>query len=285
VAIVIPNRDQPDLLRRCVRFLECLHYPKRELIVVDHASTDPATLALYAELKEQHDFAILRVSGRFNFSRMANLGVAASTSEVVLLVNNDVEITQARQAQMMIEHAMRPEIGVVGALLSYPDGNVQHAGMVLRSGLHAGHAVLAQYAFRGAPKCADGYLYALRTVRNYQAVTGALIATRRIVFDRAGGFDEVNLPVEYNDVDYCLRVRSLGFRVIVVPTEGIVHRESSTRGLASTPEVEQMRKAGARLIVERWREAIDRDPFGNPHVDFGDRPQARLPWTEMAGRP
>ncbi len=286
VAIVIPNRDQPKLLQRCVRFLgQMENHPAPELVIVDHASIDPATLALYAELEEKHGARILKVGGRFNFSRMVNLGAAATTADVLLLVNNDVEVTDHRQVEMMIAHAMRPEVGVVGARLMYPDGTVQHAGVVLRTGARSEHPVLAQHVLRGASGHADGYLHALRTVRNYQAVTGAIVATRRAVFEQLGGFDEVSLPVEYNDVDYCLRAREMGFRVIAVPTDGIIHRESSTRGFDSTPEVLRMRRTAVRLMAERWGEAVNNDPFRNPHVDFGERPQVLFPWTDRAGNP
>ncbi|TIL82921.1 MAG: glycosyltransferase [Mesorhizobium sp.] len=285
VAIVIPNRDQPKLLKRCVGFVKALENLSPELVIVDHASTDPATLALYAELQEKHGARIVRVHGRFNFSRMVNMGVAAATADVVVLLNNDVEITHPRQLELMVAHAMRPEVGVVGARLLYPDGSVQHAGIVLQPGSHSEHPVLAQHVLRGAPGNADGYLHAMRTVRNYQAVTGAIVASRRTVFHEIGGFDEVCLPVEYNDVDYCLRARLKGFRVIALPTDGIIHRESATRGSEATPEVLRMRIASMRLIAERWREAVDQDPFCNPHVDMGDRPQAGFPWTDRVGNP
>ena len=284
MAIIIPNRDRPELLGRCVSFLKYLEGPAPEVVIVDHSSSAPATLALYAELQTQHRARIVKVEGRFNFSRMINLGVAATSADVVVLLNNDVEITDPSQVGSMVRHAIRPEVGVVGARLLYPDGTVQHSGMILRAGRHAIQPVSAQHVLRGAPGHADGYLDALRTVRNYQAVTGALIATRRTVFDQVGGFDEVNLPVEYNDVDFCLRVRAMGYRVIVVPTEGMIHRESSTRGTTATPEVERMRAAAMHLIAERWSEAFNRDPFCNPHLDLGDRPQVMFPWANNADR-
>jgi len=280
VAIVIPNRDQPELLRRCVHFIESLHGPAPELVIVDHESSDPATLALYSQLRGRHDARIVSVHGRFNFSRMINLGVAATQAEVVLLLNNDVEITDAGEAEMMIARALRPQTGVVGAHLLYPDGLVQHAGVILRPGPSLQHSVAAQHVLRGTGKHSDGYLHILRTTRNYQAVTGAIMATRRTVFDQAGGFDEVSLPVEYNDIDYCLRVRAAGLRVISLPTKGIIHRESSTRGLVTTPEVQGMRTAAMRLMVDRWPQAVNHDPFRNPHLDLGERPEGIFPWTK-----
>ncbi|WP_181176193.1 glycosyltransferase [Mesorhizobium sp. B2-3-4] len=282
VAIIIPNRDKPELLRRCVRFLEFTEIAGLELVIVDHASTDPETLALYAWLKQRYSARILRIDGRFNFSRMVNLGVAATTAQMVLLLNNDIEVTKPHEIDMMVSHAMRPEVGVAGARLLYPDGRVQHAGVILRPGPGQEQTVVSQHVLRGAASHSDGYLHALRTVRNYQAVTGAIIATRRDVFDKAGGFDEVNLPVEHSDIDYCLRVRAAGFRVISLPTAGIVHSESSTRGLDTTPEVSRMRVAAGELMIRRWRDAVNHDPFRNPHLDWGDRSQALFPWTNWS---
>jgi GT2 family glycosyltransferase len=278
VAIVIPNRDRPDLLQRCIGFLEFFDGPSAELVVVDHASTDPATLAIYAELEKRHRARILRIGGSFNFSRMVNLGIAATSAEVVVLMNNDVEITLPGQLEAIIEHAMRPEVGVAGARLLYPDGKVQHAGVLLRPSENQQYPIRAYHVLRGAREDADGYLHALRTVRNYQAVTGALIATRRNVFERAGGFDEVNLPVEYNDVDYCLKVRAIGLRVVALPTDGIIHRESSTRGTDETAAVQEMRIYAMAVMADRWRDAVDSDPFLSPWADIGDVPEVRFPW-------
>jgi GT2 family glycosyltransferase/SAM-dependent methyltransferase len=283
VAIVITNRDRPDLLARCIRFLDFYEGSAPELVIVDHASTDPATLAIYAELEKTHGARIRRIGGAFNFSRMVNLGVAATSAEVVVLMNNDIEVTAPGQIEAIIDHARRAEIGVVGARLLYPNGQVQHAGLLLRPGVdQRKFPVIAEHVLRGAPRHADGYLHALRTIRNYQAVTGALMATRRAVFENVGGFDEVNLPVEFNDVDFCLRVRAMGLRVVVLPTDGIVHRESSTRTTRATPEVQTMRSAAMALIADRWSDAVNRDPFCSPWACLGEVPEVRFPW--MADR-
>ncbi|WP_233880368.1 class I SAM-dependent methyltransferase [Paraburkholderia flagellata] len=280
VAIVIPNRDRPELLERCVRFLEHFEGPAPELVIVDHSSTDLRTLALYDQLQARYGAVIRRVSGRFNFSRMVNIGVAASSAEAIVLLNNDVEITVPGQLEMMIRHAVRPEVGVVGAHLLYPDGTVQHAGMLLEPGPNRRQPVIPRHVLRGAPQTSEGYLHALRTVRNYQVVTGALLVTRRAVFERAGGCDEVSLPVEYNDVDYCLCARAMGLRVIAVPTQGIYHNESSTRGTEDTPEVIQLRAANSAMMASRWGDTLIHDPFRNPWAEIGDVPQVRFPWTE-----
>jgi len=283
IAVVIPNRDQPELLGRCIAGLDVLGRPEVELVVVDHDSTDPDTLALYGALVERYGARVERVRGRFNFSRMVNAGVAATTADVVLLVNNDIECTEPGQLDELVAHASRPDVGVAGAHLVYPDGRLQHAGMLLRPGPDAGrHPIAAEHVLRGAPAGSEGYLGNLTAVCNYQAVTGALLATRREAFEHLGGFDEVNLPVEYNDVDYCLRAREAGWRVVAVPTRGVVHRESSTRGTAMTPEVAEMRRAAMTLLVERWPDAFRRDPFHNPWVRLGEVPSPRFAWSTEA---
>lgn len=282
LAIVVPNRNKPELLKRCTRFLEFPNRFRPELVVVDNASDEPAVSAIYRDLCARHGARIVQMNQPFNFSRMVNLGVAAATAEVVLLLNNDVEITAPGLLEQMLAHALRPEVGVVGSKLLYPDGTVQHAGMMLSPGPTPENCVRAKHVLRGAPGTADGYLYQLRTVRNYQCVTGALLAMRREVFEHVGGFDEVALPVEYGDVDFCLRVRRAGRRVIALPLDGAVHAESSTRGTASPPAVMDMRTAAMAVIAERWPGAIAHDPYRNPWVAVGEVAEARFPWSGHA---
>ncbi|HML14991.1 MAG TPA: glycosyltransferase, partial [Xanthobacteraceae bacterium] len=282
LAIVIPNRNKPELLEQCVRFLEFENRFRPEVVVVDNASDEAAVRTLYRDLRARYGARIIQMDQSFNFSRMVNLGVAATSAELVLLLNNDVEITTPGLVEQMIAHAVRPEIGVVGSRLMYPDGRVQHAGMLLRPGESQDHPVRVEHVLRGAPTAAEGYLYQLRTIRNYQSVTGALQMMRRDVFDHVGGFDEVAFPVEYGDVDFCLRVRRAGWRVIALPLDGILHPESSTRGTASPPAVVAMRTAAMKIMAERWPDAIARDPYRNAWVEVGEVPEARFPWSAGA---
>jgi O-antigen biosynthesis protein len=279
LAIIIPNRNNSELLKRCVRFLEFPNNFRPELIVVDNASDEPALVAVYDDLRKRHDARIVQMNQPFNFSSMVNLGVAASKAEVVLLLNNDVEIAGPGLLEQILTNALRPEIGVVGSRLLYPDGTVQHAGMILMPGSRSEHGVLARHVLRGAPRTADGYLHQLRTVRNYQCVTGALQAMRREVFQRVGGYDEVSLPVEFGDIDFCLKVRRAGWRVIALPLDNVIHFESATRGTDSLPPVIEMRAAAKAVIAKRWPDAIVHDPFRNPWVDVGDIPEAWFPWS------
>lgn len=286
LAVIVPNRNRPDLLTRCLKFLDLQNRFKTELIIVDNASDDPSVLALYAQLEARYGARIVGMNQRFNFSRMVNLGVAAAAAKTFLLLNNDVEITGPGLVEQMLAHASRPEVGVVGTKLLNGDGTVQHAGIQLLEG-HAGvQTMLALHVLRGAKRDDPGYLGALSCVRNCQAVTGALMVGRRDVFLEVGGFDEVHLPVEFNDVDYCLRVRRAGYRVLCLPLDGIFHLESSTRGSELSPEVARMRLAAMACMADRWREAFRHDPYRNPWVELGDVPRARFPWSgEGAGTP
>lgn len=279
LAVIVPNRNRPELLKQCLKFMDFENGFKTELIIVDNASDDPSVVALYAQLEARHGAKIASMNQRFNFARMVNVGVAVARAETFLLLNNDVEITAPGLIEQLLAHAQRPEVGVVGTKLLNGDGTVQHAGIVLEEG-HAGvQTMLARHVLRGASRSDPGYLGALSCVRNYQAVTGALMAGRRGVFVEVGGFDEVHLPVEFNDVDYCLRVRRAGYRVLCLPLDGIFHLESSTRGSELSPEVARMRQAAMACMADRWREAFRHDPYRNPWVELGDVPRACFPWA------
>lgn len=274
VAVIIPNKDRPELLERCLTFLRFETRIHWEIVIVDNASTDIRTLMLYDELQQQHQAKIIKMDSTFNFSRMINMGVASSSSPVLLLLNNDVEITRSGTTERLLSHALRPEVGIVGSKLLYPDGTVQHSGMLLggcgESNFQEDHCYIGRHVMRGARGDAPGYLNNLQTIRNYQSVTGALMMIRRQVFDQVGNFEEIHLPVEYNDVDYCLRVRQAGYRVVCLPSDGIYHREASTRSLDNTPGTLEMRRKAIDYMKSCWRDKFKSDPYDNPRINLGD---------------
>lgn len=278
MAIVIPNRNRPDLLSRCVALMELPNAFKPELVIVDNASDDPHTLAIYDQLRARYDARVVPMNQPFNLSRMINIGVAACTSDVLLLLNNDVEVTVEGLLEQVLAHARRPEVGVVGSRLLYRDDTLQHGGMLLGRGPTQEQPVMASHVLRGAGRADCGYLHQLDTVRNCQAITGAMLAVRREVFDQVGGFDEVVLPAEFNDVDFCLKVRRAGLRVIVLPLDGIYHNECASRGGAPPDLV--MQTESMRVMVARWEEYFLHDPFRSPWVDVAESPSAKFPWFE-----
>ncbi len=250
ISIIIPVRDRVDLLARCLDSLTSkTSYAPYEIVVVDNDSQSEEARAYLSNLKHR----VLPYSGPFNFSAMNNFAVEQTDSPWLLFLNNDTEVIEGEWLTMMAEHVQRPAVGAVGPKLLYPDDTVQHAGIVV------GVGGVAEHAFRGLPADAPGVCRQLQTTRNYSAVTGACLLTRREVFEEVGGFDEERLPVTFSDVDLCLKMRRAGYRVVYVPFAKLYHHESGTRRPAVEPlETEVMR--------ERWPDVLEHDPYYNPNL-------------------
>jgi GT2 family glycosyltransferase len=225
VSVVVPNRDSFALIREVADGLfRRTDYPDFELIVVDNGTTDPQTLALYVELRERPNFTLHMEKAPFNFSAQVNNGVALATGEALLLLNNDVEVLAPDWLAEMVGCLAYPDVGVVGARLLYPDRTLQHAGVVVGLGDLAGHWYVGRQPDFPGPM---GRL-AVRSAMT--AVTGACMLISRPCWDATGGFDETGFAVAYNDVDFCLRARSAGFRTLYTPFATLVHHESASRG-------------------------------------------------------
>jgi GT2 family glycosyltransferase len=250
ISIIIPVRDRVDMLARCLDSLTSkTNYAPYEIVVVDNDSQSEEARAYFSHFKHR----LLRYSGPFNFSAINNFAVEQTDSPWLLFLNNDTEVIEGDWLTMMAEHVQRPEVGAVGPKLLYPDDTVQHAGIVV------GVGGIAEHAFRGLPAEAPGVCRQLQMTRNYSAVTGACLLTRREVFDEVGGFDEERLPVTFSDVDLCLKMRRAGYRVVYVPFAKLYHHESGTRRPAVEPlETEVMR--------ERWPDLLEHDPYYNPNL-------------------
>jgi GT2 family glycosyltransferase len=251
VSIVIPTRDNVDLLRACIESLETrTAYDNFEILVVDNDSRDPATLEYLSGSRHR----VVRYPHPFDYARINNVGAAAAKGEQLLFLNDDTAALEPSWLEAMVEHAQRPEVGAVGAKLLFPDGTIQHAGIVVGLQGKAGHA------FWGFPGDHPGYYDFARVIRNYSAVTGACLLTRKAVFDEVDGFDEA-FAVSYNDVDLCLRMRQRGYWIVYTPYAALRHHQSASRGPYDP--------AGDRkyedLLRARWGQVIaDGDPFYNP---------------------
>jgi GT2 family glycosyltransferase len=251
------------MLRKALAFLDHLQGVDLEVVIVDHMSKDPDLLAYYQELDRRGPFKLVRYDRGFNYSLMINAGVAASSRPVIVMMNNDVEITRPEALVTLLQEAMRPEVGVAGSRLLYPDETIQHCGVTLLEGGHADH--ILRYV-----RCDDpAYQNVLSEVCEYQAVTGALMACRREVFDAVEGFNEVYLPIEYNDIDFCLKVREQGLKVICLPLKGVYHHESVSRGRDLDVMGRLIRSEASRYMSRRWREEYSKpDPFLDPDSDY-----------------
>ena len=261
VTVIILTKDRPGLLSACVRgVLERTDYGAVELLIVDNGSTDPEARSLLASLEQRKDVRVLRRPGPFNFAAFNNAAAGEARGDILLLLNNDVEALQPGWLGEMVCHAVRADVGAVGARLLYPDGTVQHAGILL------GPDGAATHVGRGATPDDPGYLGQLARTRDLSAVTGACLAIRSSVWQAVGGMDE-RLAVTWNDVDLCLRVRSAGLRVIWTPHATLLHREAATRGLEADDPARAARfRTEQALMRDLWGDALDNDPFLNPNL-------------------
>jgi GT2 family glycosyltransferase len=277
VTLIMPIRDHPQLLARCAAgILHRTDYPDIALLIVDNDSTDPETVALLARLQAADTrVRVMRVPGPFNYSALNNAAVSRAQGDIIVLVNNDIDVIESGWLREMVSHAVRPDIGAVGAKLLYADGRIQHAGIVLGVGRHGDGPGVAGHFGHGAVGDAIGYFGQFALTREVAAVTGACLAMRRAVFEAVGGLDDTHLPVSFNDVDLCLRIRETGLRVIWTPFAELYHLESHSRGADLTPEQVTRAAGEAAYMRARWGPVLDRDPFYNPNFDHVDH-QFRL---------
>ena len=260
VSIIIPTRNHAKDLRRCVEaILEKTSYEDYEIVVIDNGSDEADAKALLAELPKNAGVKVVPYDVPFNFSEICNFGASQATGEYLLFLNNDTEVVSSEWLEEMVMFAQRPDVGVVGAKLYYGDGTVQHAGVVLDG------KDTAKHAFLGVPHDHEGYASRAILAGNFSAVTGACMMMRADVFSKVGGFDET-FPVAYNDIDLCLRVRSLGLLVVMTPFAELYHYESRSRGYEDTPEkVRRLMSEGERIRV-RWKDVFRAgDPYYNPN--------------------
>lgn len=261
-SIVIPSRDRLDLIGRVTEgVLRQTEYPAIELVIVDNGSTDPAVLELYGRLRADPRVRIELYPHPFNFSAMTNAGVRAASGQVLVLLNNDIAVLEPSWLTAMVGQAVRPEVGAVGARLLYEDGTLQHAGVVVGLGGRAGHIL------RRRPGDTPGHLGRLRVAHEVSAVTAACLAVERRKFDAVDGFDEKTFGIDFNDVDFCLRLGARGLKTIWTPKATLSHLESVSRG---RPKGEERRRfeREADAFADRWRGVIRHDPFYHPALSL-----------------
>lgn len=259
VTVIVPTRNRVDLLSTCIAGLEAANYPNVEVIVVDNDSDNPATLAFLSDLPSR-GMRVLRHEGPFNYSAINNRAVAEASGELICLLNNDIEMIAPDWLAIMATQALREDVGAVGAQLLYPDGRIQHAGVVIGVGNAAGHA------HRFLKPEDEGYFRRHALPQFVTAVTAACLVVRRDRFIAAGGLDQTNFPVAFNDVDLCLRLNARGWQSLYEPRAVLVHHESVSRGLDRDPEG-AARFAGELNALQRlWDTDRIVDPFHHPKL-------------------
>ncbi len=223
--------------------------------------------------------------GPFNYSALNNAAAREARGDVLLLLNNDIDVIESGWLRELVSHAVRPDVGAVGAKLLYPNEQVQHAGIVL------GPQGVATHLHRFADKSDPGYFGQLALTRTISAVTAACLAIRRSVFFKVGGFDEVNLHVAFNDVDLCLRLGARGYRVVWTPFAELYHLESVSRGKDDTAEKQEACRRELRYMRDTWGSILESaDPFHNTNLLFGwdyleipSVPRRERPWRAVFG--
>ncbi len=262
VSILIPTRDGA-LLERCVdSVLERTDYPDYEVVVIDNGSVETSTAKYLARLGER--VRVLRDDRPFNYSALHNHAVPQTTGDVLVLLNDDTEVLDGGWLRAMVAQLLQPGIGAVGAKLVYPDGRIQHAGVLLGPNALAGH--VGQFQSRHD----KGYFGRVALASEFQACTAACLAVRRTTWDRHHGLDE-SLQVAFNDIDFCLRVQAGGERVTYTPRAELVHHESLSRGNDQSGPNFARFMGEVLWMRDRWGLEILHDPYYNPNLARGHR--------------
>lgn len=279
VSIIIPTRDQADLLRQCVESVrKRTQYPNWELVVVDNQSTDETARRYLVQLANRERVTVLRYDQPFNYSAINNFAVRHARGEVLCLLNNDTQVITRDWIEEMLGVLLQPGVGIVGARLWYEDGSLQHGGVIVGAGGTAAHA----HAF--LPRSEPGYFGRAQLMQEFSAVTGACLMVRKSLYEALSGLNEKNLAVAYNDVDFCLRAREAGWRVVWTPYAELYHFESRTRGAEDVGERKGRMARESAYMRRRWRHAIKNDPYYNPNLSY-ERPDFVLSHAPMAPQP
>jgi O-antigen biosynthesis protein len=272
VSLVIPTRNGFKLLRQCVEsILAKTTYANYEIIVMDNGSDDRATLHYLDELTLKPIVQVVRDARPFNYSALNNAAVKLARGSVVGLINNDIEVISPDWLTEMVSHALRPEVGAVGARLWYSDDTLQHAGVVL--GIHG----VAGHVHRFLPRGNVGYGGRATLIQSFSAVTGACLVVRKALYEAVAGLNEVELQVAANDIDFCLRLREAGYRNIWTPYAELYHHESASRGFDDTPEKQARSAKEVAYMHQRWGDALRNDPAYSPNLTL-DAEDFSLAW-------
>ncbi len=260
VSLIICTRNNETLLRSAVEsIVQKTIYTNYEIIIVDNGSTRPITRRYLREIGIHGNITVIRHDAPFNYSQLNNLAIQRAAGELLCLLNDDIEVVTPGWLEEMLMFGLRPEVGAVGARLWYPDGTLQHGGVILGIGPVAAHA------HTRLPKGEPGYFGRAILQQEVSAVIAACPLLKRDVFHAVGGLDEA-LPADFNDVDLCLRIRQAGYSIIWTPYAELVHHESASRGQPDTAAKRRRLKAGIKFMKDRWCATLRIDPYYNPNL-------------------
>ena len=279
VSIIIPTRNRSELLQTCIESIRpAATALGTEIIVIDNDSTEPEALAYLAKI-DGSVARVIRVEGPFNFARLNNLAVEAARGEHLCLLNDDVEALDSEWLAEMMSRIAQPDVGAVGVMLIWPSGVVQHGGVVL------GPSFAAAHAFNDRTDDDPGYADLLCVAHQSSAVTAACLMVRRTDYLAVGGMDAVRFPVNFNDVDLCLKLAALGKRIIFTPHARLLHVELASRGNDDVPERAARFRREITNLRNRWGEVLIDDPYYSPMLSLDPVPFSALAWPPRSMAP
>jgi GT2 family glycosyltransferase len=263
VSLIIPTRNGLQLLQQCIEsIVQKTTYPNYEILIIDNGSDELEILEYFKVLVTDSRIRVIRDHSPFNYSALNNAAVKLARGELIGLINNDIEVISPDWLSEMVSHALRPEVGAVGAKLLYLNSTVQNAGDILGVGI--GH--IAGHAHKDLPRDEHGYFGRANLIQSFSAVTAACLVIRKSTYESLGGLNEVDLQIVYNDVDFCIRLRNAGYRNIWTPYAELYHHESATRGYEDTPEKKARFKREIAYMQSQWGDALQNDPAYSPNL-------------------
>ncbi len=263
VSLVIPTRNALKLVKQCVEgILSKTTYSNYEILLIDNGSDDPAALQYFDELNRHAQIRVIRDDSEFNYAALNNRAVLHAKGELVGLINNDIEVIAPDWLEEMVGLVLRPGVGAVGARLWYPDGTLQHGGVIIGLGGVAGHAHWGLQ--RGDP----GYFGRAVLTQVLSGVTAACLIVRKSVYQEVNGLDENNLKVAFNDVDFCLKLTEAGYRNVWTPYAEMYHHESATRGADDSAEKKARFSSEEQFMHRRWGHRFQSDPYYNVNLSL-----------------
>ena len=265
ISIIIPFKDRSNLLETCIAsILEKSSFQNYEILCINNNSIEQETFDAINHLKkEDKRLRFFEYNIPFNFSKINNYGVSLAKGEHVVLMNNDIEIINFDWMDALLEHSQREEIGAVGAKLYYPDDTIQHAGVIIGIGGHAGHS------HKHSKRTSKGYFHRVMCIQNVSAVTGALLMVKRKLYQQTGGLDEIKFTIALNDIDFCLKLLNQGYSNIFTPFCEAYHHESASRGYENTTEKKARFQTEIGYFHERWKDILaNGDPYYNINLSL-----------------
>lgn len=261
VSVIIPNKDHVEDLKHCLDSLKRNDYGNYEVIIVENNSEDPETFAFYK--KEMADDPRIHVAvwkDEFNYAAINNFAVGKSKGDLILFLNNDTEFIGRRALRELAISVLKPGVGACGAMLYYGDRTIQHAGVIIGLGGFAAHALWSL-----TDRDERYYPFSL-CEREVSAVTGACLMVQRSVFEQAGGMSE-GFAVALNDVDFCMKIRALGYKILWNPYARLFHYESKSRGYEDTEEKQRRFQKEIQRFQTKWEtEILEGDPCYSPNL-------------------